>query len=323
MAVRLGRREPCGGRVRLLGAHRLRVRRSRPRAPRPPDRGRPVAPRRAGDARGAGAGRPGVRRRRLRSAPPRRHVRRRWHGRGGSPHGRGCSLRAARRRRLGRLRAARRAAPGGDSDRPGRRACGAHPSGPGARHRSGARARGRGRCRFRSRGAGSGPAPSPGRPPGSARRRARRQLAGGGRSSPRVRARPRGCGRDGPPSPRRRPAHDTAPGNTHARRAAAAVAGSGRRRELDDAAHRGRRGRRPERRRAHRGDRRRGDLPGRGGPQDLRPGGPDGAVRLSPARLGARCRLGGGERVGRWDRPSPASPTAACRWASSGCGPRA
>ena len=72
MAVRLGRREPCGGRVRLLGAHRLRVRRGRPRAPRPPDRGRPVAPRRAGDARGAGARRPGVRRRRLRSAAPRR-----------------------------------------------------------------------------------------------------------------------------------------------------------------------------------------------------------------------------------------------------------
>ncbi len=113
MAVRLGRREPCGGRVRLLGAHRLRVRRSRPRAPRPPDRGRPVAPRRAGDARCAGAGRPGVRRRRLRSAPPRRHVRRRRHGRGGSTHGRGRSLRAARRRRLGRLRAARRAAPAG------------------------------------------------------------------------------------------------------------------------------------------------------------------------------------------------------------------
>ena len=170
----------------------------------------------AGDARCAGAGRPGVRRRRLRSTPPCRHVCRRRHGRGGSPHGRGCSLRAARRRRLGRLRAARRAAPGGDSDRRGRRACGAHPPGAGARHRSGARARGRGRCRFRSHGAGGGPAPSPGRPPGSARRRARRRLAGGGRSSPRVRARPRGCGRDGPPSPRRRLAHDTAPGNTHA-----------------------------------------------------------------------------------------------------------
>ena len=165
------------------------------RPARPPDRGRPVAPLRTGDAR--------ARWRRATSCssapPPARPTTSActsaaaWSWR--AAHGRGCSLRAARRRGLGRVRQARRAAPAGTPMATRRSSGGARPPGAGRT------------CLRRSSSSGLRPMPAPRRlrwrRPSAGTRATSRQRSPTrsatarwrGRASPGVRARPRGCRR--------------------------------------------------------------------------------------------------------------------------------
>ncbi len=191
----MGRREPGGRRVRLLGAGRLRVCRSRRSAARPADRRLSVADGPARGGRRTGPGRPRVRRHLRRRPPPRGHVRRRRDGGGRAAHGRERAVRAARGGRLGRVRPHARC-----PVRPADRGCrdhGRRPRSPGAPRRArGGAAPGTGGRSGRGRnGAGSRDAAPSGRPRGGAGRCAARPVRGragaaicvGSRSGRRVR----------------------------------------------------------------------------------------------------------------------------------------
>ena len=199
LALRLGRREPGRGRVRLLRADRLRLHGGRPSAAGPPDRGRPVASR---SARAAGrARRPATS---SSWAPPRapritsactseagpsssRRTPAPRSGTSPSPRAGGTATAAWR----GRRRAARRPTRASSGRRASTR-CRRTSSRPSSTSASPPIA-----DAAASALAAAAAAP-PRRPPGRACRRARRRVARGGRSAARLRRRARGRRGHGP-----------------------------------------------------------------------------------------------------------------------------